>query len=318
MAVFPGEGEFADNDTDAVLQQAGVAMRHSRQPGAAGSGGSGFQFYREDLNAQSLRRLTMARELHHALERDELRLHYQPQLDARGGRVCGAEALVRWLHPQRGLLGPVEFIPVAEEAGLITRLGAWVLHEALRQLAAWRAEGLVLPQMAVNVASAQLQHPRLRDEVVAALAHSGLRGSDLCLELTESAMIDGGPQVTTTLEAIKQLGVGLSLDDFGTGYSSLTHLRRFPIDEIKVDRSFVSDCGSEGGNAAITAAIIAMARRLGLRVVAEGVEEPRQLAFILANEADLVQGYLFAKPMPAAEFGAYLVQHRELLRVRAA
>jgi EAL domain-containing protein (putative c-di-GMP-specific phosphodiesterase class I) len=193
-----------------------------------------------------------------------------------------------------------------------------VLHEALHQLAAWRADGLVLPQMAVNVSSMQLQHPRLRDEVAAALGQTGLVGSDLCLELTESAMIDGGPQVTATLEAIKRLGVGLSLDDFGTGYSSLTHLRRFPIDEIKIDRSFVGDCGSAGGNAAITAAIIAMARRLGLRVVAEGVEEPHQLAFILENEADVVQGYLFARPLPAHEFGLYLRQHAAVPLVRAA
>jgi diguanylate cyclase len=311
MAVFPGDeaqththtNTHTHADTDGVLQQAGVAMRHSRHAGPAGGG---YQFYRDDLNALSLRRLTMARELHHALERGELVLHYQPQVEARSGRVCGAEALVRWLHPQRGLLGPAEFIPVAEEAGLIARLGCWVLHEALQQLAAWRADGLLLPQMAVNVSSMQLQHPRLRDEVAAALGQAGLAGSDLCLELTESAMIDGGPQVTTTLEAIKRLGVGLSLDDFGTGYSSLTHLRRFPIDEIKIDRSFVGDCSSAGGNAAITAAIIAMARRLCLRVVAEGVEEPQQLAFIVEHEADVAQGYLFSRPLAAREFGLYL------------
>jgi len=242
------------------------------------------------------------RELHHALERNELCLHYQAQVDTASGRLCGVEALVRWQHPRRGLIGPHEFIGVAEEAGLISRLGKWVLRESLRQLALWRRGGLELAQMSVNVSSLQLQGADLVDVVREALQDTGLGGSSLCLELTESAIIESGPQVTGTLSDIKRLGVRLALDDFGTGYSSLTYLRRFPIDELKIDRSFVTNCDSDANNSAITAAIIAMAHRLGLRVVAEGVETPQQLAFIHASGADAYQGYLFAKPLPATEF----------------
>jgi diguanylate cyclase (GGDEF)-like protein len=300
MAVFPGDS----TDKDTVLKHAGVAMRYARHAGHMAS--SGFQFYSDQLNAQSLHRLSVERELHHALERDEFRLHYQAQVDVATGRICGAEALVRWQHPERGLLGPGEFIAVAEDAGLIGRLGNWVLREALRQLAQWRRGGLALPKMAVNVSSLQLQRAELCDDVRQALRDTGVHASGLCLELTESAIIDSGPLVTGTLESIKRLGVRLALDDFGTGYSSLTYLRRFPLDELKIDRSFVNDCDSEGNNSAITAAIIAMAHRLGLRVVAEGVETPQQLEFIRANGADAFQGYLFARPVSAAEFGAML------------
>ena len=300
IAVFPGDS--ADKDT--VLKHAGVAMRHARRAGQVAC--SGFQFYSGALNSQALQRIDVERELHHALEQGELRLHYQPQVDVASGRVFGVEALVRWQHPQRGLLGPGEFIAVAEETGLIVPLGHWVLREALRQLAAWRASGLVLPQIAVNLASQQLQRSELGDEVREALRTSGVDAQSLCLELTESAIIDSGPQVIATLESIKRLGVQLALDDFGTGYSSLTHLRRFPIDELKIDRSFVTDCETGGNNSALTAAIIAMAHQLGLRVVAEGVETRSQLAFLRANGADSFQGYLFARPLHADALGELL------------
>jgi EAL domain-containing protein (putative c-di-GMP-specific phosphodiesterase class I) len=307
VAVFPADS--ADKDT--VLKQAGVAMRHAQQAGRGGSGG--LQFYSQQLNAESLHRLGLERELHRALERQEFTLHYQPQVGITSGRLCGAEALVRWLHPQRGLLAPAHFITVAEEAGLIGVLGDWVLRESLRQWAAWRREGLVLQQMAVNVSSLQLQNPGLCADVQEALRAAGAEASTLCLELTESAIIGSGPQVGETLAALKALGVKLALDDFGTGYSSLTYLRRFPIDEIKIDRSFVTDCDSDGHNAAITAAIIAMAHGLGLRVVAEGVETPRQLAVLRTHGADAFQGYLYARPLPAAEFAALLgVPQREV------
>jgi EAL domain-containing protein (putative c-di-GMP-specific phosphodiesterase class I) len=300
LAVFPGDG----TDGNTVLRHAGVAMRHARGVGPMTS--AGYRFYGDELNAKSLHHLRLERELHHALERGEFRLYYQAQVDVTSGRLCGAEALVRWQHPQRGLVGPGEFISVAEEAGLIARLGDWVLREALRQLAAWRHEGLLLPQVAVNVSSRQLQRAELCDEVRQALSGSDVDAPRLCLELTESAIIDSGPQVTETLNRIKQLGVQLSLDDFGTGYSSLSHLRRFPLDEIKVDRSFVTECDSDRNNGAITAAIIAMAHRLGLRVVAEGVETPRELEFLRSHGAAAFQGYLYAQPLPAAEFAALL------------
>jgi EAL domain-containing protein (putative c-di-GMP-specific phosphodiesterase class I) len=221
--------------------------------------------------------------------------------------------LVRWLHPQRGLLGPGDFIAVMEETGLIGRLGDWVLHEALRQWQAWRVQGWVLPQIAVNVSGLQLQQASLTSKVRAALAATGADAEALCLELTETAIIDSHAQVTQTLHAIRQMGVRLALDDFGTGYSSLTYLRRFDIDELKIDRSFVTDCDPASPNfensAAITAAIVVMAHRLGLRVVAEGVETPAQLDFIRAQGADSFQGYLFARPLPAEEFAALFAAH---------
>ena len=304
MAVFPGDSAEADT----VLKHAGVAMRCAR--GAEGSDGGGFQFYSDALNAQAVHRIGIERELHHALDRGELMLYYQPQVNLASGRVCGVEALVRWQHPRRGLLGPDEFIDVAERSGLIVRLGDWVLREALQQFAAWRRSGLELPQIAVNVSSLQLQRAGLFDAVREALRDAGVAGRGLCLELTESAIIDSGPQATETLDAIKRLGVQLALDDFGTGYSSLTYLRRFAIDELKIDRSFVSDCGDGGNNSLITAAIVAMARRLGLRVVAEGVETTPQLEFIRASGADAYQGYLFARPLPAEECAALLASTR--------
>ncbi len=300
MAVFPGDG----TDTNAVLRNAGLAMRHARHADAMA--GADCQFYADELNTQSLHDLKLERELHHALERNEFRLHYQAKVDVASGQLCGAEALVRWQHPQRGLIGPGEFIPVAEGAGLIAQLGDWVLREALRQLATWRQEGLLLQQVAVNVSSRQLLRAELCDEVRQALSSADVDAPRLCLELTESSIIDSGPQVAETLNRIKQLGVQLSLDDFGTGYSSLSHLRRFPLDEIKVDRSFVTDCDSDPNNGAITAAIIAMAHSLGLRVVAEGVETPQQLEFLRAHGADAFQGFLYARPRPAAEFAALL------------
>ncbi len=316
MAVFPGDSA----DKDAVLQQAGVAMRSARQansgsatsgPGqATTSAGSAYQFYSAALNSQAMQRLGLERELRQALDANEFRLHYQPQVSLATGQLTGAEALVRWLHPQRGLLAPGAFIAVMEETGLIGRLGEWVLREALHQWAAWRRQGWVLPQIAVNVSGLQLQQTGLVAKVHAALQDSGADPAALCLELTETAIIDSNAQVTQTLQAIRQLGVRLALDDFGTGYSSLTYLRRFEIDELKIDRSFVADCDSDSTNfensAAITSAIVVMAHRLGLRVVAEGVETPKQLEFIRAQGADSFQGYLFSKPLSAEDFSALL------------
>jgi len=300
IAVFPGDS----NDPDTILKLAGTAMRHARDSGTAPD--AGLQFHSGRLNAQSLDRLTLERDLHHALEREEFLLHYQAQFNVVNGRLCGAEALVRWQHPRRGLLAPSDFIAVAEDAGLIARLGRWVLNEALRQLAAWRREGRRLPQMSVNVSGLQLQRADFVDELREDLQASGVDGRSLCLELTESAIIDSGPPVIDMLARMKRLGVQLALDDFGTGYSSLTHLRRFQIDELKIDRSFVSDLCTSDTIAAITEAIIAMATRLGLRVVAEGVETEPQLAFVRASGADVFQGHLGARPLPAEAFAALL------------
>jgi diguanylate cyclase len=304
MAVFPADS----TDRDTVLQHAAVAMRSARRNLAPGEAAAGcaFQYYSTAMHQQAVQRLTIERELRQALTHDELRLHFQPQVDLHSGRICGAEALVRWMHPRRGLLGPGEFITVAEETGLIGSIGHWVLREALAQWAAWSAQGFELPQIAVNVSGLQLQQAGLIEQVRAALAESGAKPQALCLELTETAIIDGHSQVAQSLKAIRALGVQLALDDFGTGYSSLTYLRRFEIDELKIDRSFIADCHDDGNDAAITAAIVVMARRLGLRVVAEGVETPAQLNFIRSQGAHSFQGYLFSKPLAAPEFLALL------------
>jgi diguanylate cyclase len=306
IAVFPADS----TDKNTILKQAGVAMRHARSEHAAT--GAEFQFYSASLNSQSLKRLGTERELRRALDQDELRIHLQPQVDVRSGRLCGAEALVRWQHPQRGLLGPFEFIPVAEQTGLIARVGGVVMRTAVRQLAEWRSRGLLLEQISVNVSSLQLKAPGFGPEVAELLRTAGLDGRLLCLEVTESAVIESGEQVTTNLGLLRELGVQIALDDFGTGYSSLTYLRQITIDELKIDRSFVANCWRDKRLAAITDAILVMARGLNLRVVAEGVETQQELDFLRLRGADAFQGYLYSKPVPIAEFETLLRRQAEL------
>ncbi|HMZ00820.1 MAG TPA: EAL domain-containing protein [Burkholderiaceae bacterium] len=297
IAVFPGDGL----DKDSVLERAILAMRHGRTDSS--SAGTPVRFYSQALHGRFTSRLAVERELHHALERQELQLLYQPKVSMRDGRICGAEALVRWQHPARGRLGPAAFIDVAEETGLILPLGAWVLGEAIRQMAAWRRAGLPALPVAVNVSSFQLRRPGLADTVRTALQAQGVDGDQLCLELTESAIMDTGASVADTFTAIKRLGVRLALDDFGTGYSSLSYLRRFPLDELKIDRSFIAECaGGQGSAAVITRAVIAMAHGLGLRVVAEGIETEAQLKYLRQQRCDQFQGYLYSPPVSATEF----------------
>jgi diguanylate cyclase len=304
IAVFPTDGQ----DKDTVLRHAAVAMRHGITGDAARA--NSLHFYSRELNSRSVQRLGLERELRMALEQDQLVLHYQPKVNVHTGRVHGAEALVRWKHPARGLMRPDEFIPVAEESGLIGLLGNWVLRQALRQTASWHQQGLMLEQVAVNVSSLQFQRSGLADEVCDALLDAGMSGEHLCLELTETAIMESGTSVEVTLNALKSLGVRLSLDDFGTGYSSLSYLHRLPLDELKIDRSFLAACTEGAAAGAVTAAIIAMGHRLGLSVVAEGVETAEQLAFIRNEGCNTYQGYLFARPLPAEEF-AQLMQAQE-------
>jgi diguanylate cyclase (GGDEF)-like protein len=296
IAVFPADGLSRDT----LLRDAGVAMRHAKLCG------DGYKFYSKDLNAKSLHRLSLEGELRRGIDRGELRLHYQPKVDLRTGLLCSAEALVRWLHPARGLVHPEDFIPIAEETGLIIGLGDWVLAAGCGQLKAWRARGLVPPRIAVNLSRLQFRQRRLAQKVRDALTDAGVEAGDLSLELTESAIMDGGPENLAVLKELKEIGIGLSIDDFGTGYSSLSHLKRFPVDEIKVDREFLVDITSDRENAGIAIAIIGMGHSLGLRVVAEGVETSEQLAFVRAQNCDEAQGFLFGRPVPAEEFGALL------------
>jgi len=295
VAVFPPDG----GDKDSVVKHAGVAMH-----AAKGRGSHNYQFYSSDLNAKALQKLSLGNDLRKGIERDELRLFYQPKVDIRSGKVIGAEALVRWMHPERGLVPPLEFIPLAEENGLIVPLGEWVLQAACRQTRAWRDAGLPVPRVAVNVSSHQFRERRLPETVAAALAGTGALVGDISIELTEGVIMENAKANVEALHKLKEMGLKLAIDDFGTGYSSLSYLNRFPLDELKIDRSFVMEVKAPEDRAVIITAIIAMAHSLGLRVVAEGVETEVQLAFLGSQGCDEYQGYLKSKPVPADEFTA--------------
>jgi len=260
------------------------------------------QLFEEGLRAGSLNRFRSEAMLRHALDHDGLRLHYQPLVDLRSGALCGAEALVRLHHPDRGLVPPAEFIPVAEETGLVVPLGAWVVAEAAAQAATWRSlQPVDAPPMTVsiNLSGRQLNTAGFAVEVGAAIARSGADASHLCFEITENALLDVGGAGVATLEGLKGLGVGLAIDDFGTGHSSLTWLRRLPADFLKVDRTFVAGLGTHPGDTAIVRAVLDLGRALGLTTVAEGVETPEQLAALRDLGCDWAQGYHLARPGPA-------------------
>ncbi|GJG85721.1 hypothetical protein tb265_09020 [Gemmatimonadetes bacterium T265] len=274
------------------------------------AGGNAHRFYSADLNARLHLRMALEADLRHALDRGQLFLHYQPKMDVATGRVRGFEALLRWRHPERGLVSPAEFIPVAESTGLIVPIGEWVLRTACAQLAAWGDAGLPATSVAVNLSARQFTHADLVTTVRAALADHGVDPALLELEVTESLLMDDIAHTAVVLQALRAEGVTISLDDFGTGYSSLGYLKRFPIDCIKLDKSFVRDAVTDRQSGAITEAIIALGHSLGLAVVAEGVETPEQMAYLTERACDVVQGFLFGRPM-AAEAAA------EVLRAEA-
>jgi EAL domain-containing protein (putative c-di-GMP-specific phosphodiesterase class I) len=258
------------------------------------------------MNAAASERLELERDLRSAVDEGQIVLHYQPQVAAADGRLCGFEALARWQHPQRGLIPPLKFIPIAEETGLIEALGAWVLNEACRQLAAWRADGIGGVHMAINLSAHQLRTPGLVELVRATLAAHGLGAGDLDLEITESVAMSDPERAIEALYALHALGVQLAIDDFGTGYSSLAYLKRLPIQILKLDREFVRDIETDANDAAISAATLALAHSLGLKVVAEGVETEAQRHFLVAHRCDLLQGYGIAAPMPGPDVPAWL------------
>ncbi len=294
IAVFPGDGAEIDN----VVKNAGVAMHHAKQKKNA------YEFYSSELNARALQKLSLGNELRKALERDELRLFYQPKVDVATKALKGAEALVRWIHPERGLIPPNDFIPLAEENGLIVPLGEWVLRAACKQTRTWRTEGRDVPRIAINVSSHQFRQRRLPETVAAALKDTGALVGDISIELTEGVIMENAKANVEALHQLKNMGLKLSIDDFGTGYSSLSYLNRFPLDELKIDRSFVIEIKGPDDRAAIIAAIIAMAHSLELSVVAEGVETELQRTYLQAQACDEFQGYLVSKPLPAEEFTA--------------
>lgn len=243
-----------------------------------------------------------------ALVAGQFELYYQPQVCPGNNRVGGVEALVRWRHPQRGLISPVQFIPLAEETGLMEALGEWVLDEACRQQAAWRAQEIEVGRMAVNLSAQQLRSPTLVDRVGSIMAKHGIGARSLELEITESVAMHNPERVIGRLMALRRLGVDLAIDDFGTGYSSLAYLKLLPIQTIKLDRTFVREIEQDESDAAISAATVALAHSLGLRVVAEGVETEAQREFLAGHRCDLLQGDLLSKPLPAAEATAFLTR----------
>lgn len=294
-----------------LLARARKAMMRARE-----EGGNTQRFFDSDLNAKAFERLTLEANLRRALEREELVVYYQPRVEVSTGRLLSFEALVRWQHPELGLVSPAQFIPLAEETGLIVPIGEWVLQTACRQNRAWQNEGLPPVSVSVNLSSVQFRKPGLYETVVRVLGESGLDPSWLELELTESLLMQNADSVIDTLKRFRSAGIHLSIDDFGTGYSSLSYLRRFPIDALKIDRSFIREVTTNSDDAALATSIILMGRSLKLRVIAEGVETESQLSFLRIMQCDEVQGFLYSRPVPAEEATAML--KNGLLRAGAA
>lgn len=300
ISLFPNDGGAADT----LLTNADTAMRQAKEQGR-----NNFQFYTEELNTRAMRRIVVERELRQAIERQEFELHYQPQVSLDSGRIVGAEALIRWRHPQRGLLAPADFLPVAEQTGLIIPIGRWVLETACAQAAQWHLHHHDEIVFSVNVSPAEFRHGRVPENVRSALAKSGLDPRFLEIELTETLVMDGAEQFKGALAELKAVGVTIAIDNFGTGYSSLSYLKRFPIDKVKIDRSFIRDIVTDSDDAAIVRAVIAMSHQLKLKVLAQGVETVQQAGFLHRSQCDLAQGALLGQPTNADGFRELLDSH---------
>ncbi len=293
IAVFPDDGE----EIDGLLMNADTAMYHAKEAGK-----NTYRFYTQSMNTRALERLDLEGKLRKALSNDELSLHYQPQVDARSGELVGMEALLRWHNPELGFISPADFIPLAEDTGIIVEIGEWVLHSACAQNKAWQDAGLKPLRVGVNLSAVQFRQQELVATLKRILAETGLAPEYLDLELTESVIMQNAEETITALNKLQGMGLQLSVDDFGTGYSSLSYLKRFPLKVLKIDRSFIQDVPDNPDDTAITRAIIAMAHGLNLLVIAEGVETERQLAFLREQGCDEVQGYLFGRPLPVEDF----------------
>ena len=304
IAVFPGDGE----DADGMILSAHKAMQDARQRGE-----STFGFFAPSENAEALRELSVESSLRKALDAGELFLVYQPQVDIRTGCITGFEALLRWEHPEWGIIPPLEFIPIAERTGLIVPIGEWVLGVACLQNKIWQKAGLPPVRMAVNLSARQFRRKNLVEVIRRSLAHSSLEPSLLELEITEGTAMDKADSTVRILNDLKSIGVKVSIDDFGTGYSSLSYLKRFPIDVLKIDRTFVKEIHTQPDSQAIVKAILAMARSLTLSAIAEGVETHEELEFLKRNGCDAVQGYYFSPPVPALDATRLLEQARQLV-----
>lgn len=305
IALYPRDS----SDIEKLLQQAKKAMVRAQQ-----QGGNNYEFYTAAFSVGTYNSLALETELRHALDRQDFQLHYQPQVDLRTGKIVGAEALVRWCHPQQGQISPAKFIPLAEETGLIVPLGDWVLKTAIEQAYAWHKIGFRSLRVAVNLSGRQFSQLDMRQRLVQLLADAGLAPQYLELELTESILVENAEMAVRRLNALKAIGIHIAIDDFGTGYSSLGYLQQFPFDILKIDQCFVRDINNNPKNAAIATAIIHMSHQLNLKVIAEGVETAAELAVLQQYHCDEMQGYLFSRPLPAADF-EQLLTHRQSLPI---
>lgn len=297
MARYPEDGD----DAAALIQAANSAQSLTKS-----NGRNGYRFHDADSQSRSLASMQLEHGLRHAAVRGELLLHYQPQYDARSGRVVGAEALIRWQHPELGLLNPGRFISIAEETGQINEIGSWVLQQAIRQLHDWQAAGLQPVPVAINLSVDQFRLSSLVDDVRSTLRTRQVNPALLCLEITESAAMEDAEYTLATIAELQQLGVHLAIDDFGSGYSSFTYLRRLHVAKLKIDQGFIRELTSDARDQAIVQSIITLSRSLGFTTIAEGVETEGQLEMLRAMGCDEIQGFLFARPMPAAEFETLL------------
>lgn len=298
ISLFPSDG----NEVQTLLKNASVALDRAKE-----HGGNNYQFYTADMNAKAVKRLEMENNLRRALEREEFEVFYQPKINVKNREIVGIEALVRWRHPEMGIIAPNEFIPLAEETGLIVPLGAWVLRSACAQTKAWQEEGFSQLFVSVNLSPRQFQQADLLEVISRIIRESKIDSNYLELEVTEGSLMQNTESAVQTLNALKKLGVRISIDDFGTGYSSLVYLKRLPLDVLKIDKSFIEDLTAKAEDAAIVMTIISLAHNLNLKVIAEGVELEEQLKFLQNLNCDEWQGYLYSQPVSAESF-------RELLR----
>jgi len=305
ISTFPADG----SDSRSLLKAADVAMYRAKETGR-----NNYQYYLPSMNVHTLERLELESDLRHALERGEFFLHYQPKVEIASGLITGVEALLRWKHPIRGLVPPLDFIPLAEETGLIVPIGEWVLATACARTKSWQGRGLPKLSVAVNLSARQFADTMLLAKLTRIIHASGLDPSLLELEITESVVMSNGESAVSVLEKLKSIGVQIAIDDFGTGYSSLAYLKRFPIDILKVDRSFIRDIPADSGDMKITRAIIAMAHSLRLKVVAEGVETAEQMEFLGSQSCDAVQGYFLYRPLQEEELVDVLERNRAASR----
>ncbi len=301
ISFYPMDGR----DAATLLKNADTAMFRAKQQGR-----NNYQFYSPAMNAKALERLVLENSLRHALERNEFRVYYQPIVDVKSGEITGAEALLRWEHPNLGLISPGEFIPLAEETGLIVPIGEWVLKTACKQNQSWQAKGYDPIRVTVNLSARQFQHEDLVEMVKETLKEAGLPPTSLEMELTESLIMHSADRSVTILRDLSAMGIKLAIDDFGTGYSSLNYLKRFPIHTLKIDHSFIRDISTDPDDAAIVRAIISMAHSLKIEVVAESVETQEQLEFLKSNHCNKIQGFIFSRPVPAEAFEQLLAQKK--------